>query len=70
VSATGASAFAQEKVRFPSADPDLTKSAATVRVRNNIATTASGTATIGTEPAARADALERAPAFFARYLRP
>jgi hypothetical protein len=37
---------------------------------NNIATTASGTATIGTEPAARADALERAPAFFARYLRP
>lgn len=41
-----------------------------LRVLHNVATTASGTATMGTDPAARADAIERAPAFFARHLKP
>lgn len=41
-----------------------------LRVLRNIATTASGTATTGTDPQARADAIERAPAFFARHLKP
>lgn len=49
---------------------DFDAPSAKLRVRKNIATTASGTATTGTEPAARADAIERTPAFFARYLRP
>jgi dienelactone hydrolase len=38
------------------------------RVLRNIATTPSGTATIGTDRAARADALTRVPAFFAEHL--
>jgi dienelactone hydrolase len=55
---------------YPHAYHDFDAPNMKLRVRNNIATTASGTATIGTEPAARADALERAPAFLARHLRP
>jgi hypothetical protein len=39
-------------------------------VLKNIATTESGSATIGTDPQARHDAIERAPAFFAKYLPP
>jgi dienelactone hydrolase len=37
-------------------------------VRRDVALTASGTATVGTDPAARADAIERVPAFLARNL--
>ena len=55
---------------YPDAYHDFDAPNTKLRVRRNIATTESGTATIGTDPAARADALERAPAFFARYLQP
>lgn len=39
-----------------------------LRVRRNVATTASGTATIGTDERARADALQRVPDFIARHI--
>jgi dienelactone hydrolase len=55
---------------YPGAYHDFDAPNARVRVRHNVATTASGTATLGTDPAARADAIERAPAFLARYLKP
>lgn len=41
-----------------------------LRVRQNIASTKSGTATIGTDPAARADAIQRVPAYLAARLAP
>jgi dienelactone hydrolase len=55
---------------YPGAYHDFDAPNMPLRVRHNVATTSSGTATLGTDPAARADALERAPAFLARYLRP
>ena len=55
---------------YPGAYHDFDAPNSAIRVRRNIATTASGTATIGTNPAARADAMERAPAFLGRYLKP
>jgi dienelactone hydrolase len=50
---------------YPGAYHDFDSPNSPLRVRRNVATTTSGTATIGTDPAARADALERAPAFLA-----
>ena len=41
-----------------------------IRIRRNIATTRSGTATVGTHPTARADALEQVALFLAEHLRP
>jgi hypothetical protein len=41
-----------------------------VRVRHNIAGTRSGTATVGTDPTARADAIQRVPAYLAARLGP
>lgn len=41
-----------------------------LRVRRNIASTKSGTATIGTDPAARTDAIQRVPAYPAARLAP
>jgi dienelactone hydrolase len=55
---------------YPGAYHDFDAPNVPLRVRQNVATTASGTATVGTDPAGRADAIERAPAFLARYLRP
>jgi dienelactone hydrolase len=55
---------------YPGAYHDFDAPNSPIRVRRNVATTASGTATIGTDPAGRADALDRAPAFLARYLKP
>jgi dienelactone hydrolase len=55
---------------YPHAYHDFDAPNTKLRVRRNIATTESGTASVGTDPAGRADALERVPAFFARYLRP
>ena len=55
---------------YPGAYHDFDAPSSPVRVRRNVATTASGTATIGTDPAGREDAIARAPAFLARYLKP
>lgn len=55
---------------YPGAYHDFDAPNVPLRVRRNVGTTASGTATVGTDPAARVDAIERAPAFLARYLRP
>jgi dienelactone hydrolase len=41
-----------------------------LRQRGNVASTGSGRVTLGTDPAARADALARVPAFLARVLPP
>ncbi len=41
-----------------------------LRVRQNVAGTRSGTATIGTDPVARADAIQRVPAYLAARLAP
>jgi dienelactone hydrolase len=54
---------------YPGAYHDFDAPNTPLRVRHNVATTASGTATVGTDPAGRTDAIERAPAFLARYLR-
>jgi dienelactone hydrolase len=59
-----------ELVVYPGANHDFDAPDLKVRVLRDIATTASGTATIGTEPAARADAMKRVPEFFARHLAP
>lgn len=55
---------------YPGAHHDFDAPNAPLRVRRNVATTASGTATVGTDPAARADAIERAPDFLARHMKP
>jgi dienelactone hydrolase len=55
---------------YPHAYHDFDAPNAKLRVLKNIATTESGSATIGTDPQARHDAIERAPAFFAKYLPP
>lgn len=59
-----------ELVVYPGAYHDFDAPGQKLRVLKNIATTTSGTATTGTDPAARADALKRVPEFFARYLHP
>jgi dienelactone hydrolase len=55
---------------YPHAHHDFDAPNAKLRMLRNIATTANGSATIGTDPQARRDVIERAPAFFARYLMP
>jgi dienelactone hydrolase len=57
-----------EVVTYPGAYHDFDAPSTPVRVRTNVATTASGRATVGTDPAARADAITRVPAFLARHL--
>lgn len=57
-----------ELIVYPGANHDFDAPDLKVRVLGDIATTDSGTATIGTEPAAREDALRRVPEFFARHL--
>ena len=58
-----------EIVVYPNAFHDFDAPDSPVRVRTGIATTESGTATIGTNPEAREDSIKRAPAFFAKHLR-
>jgi dienelactone hydrolase len=55
---------------YPGAYHDFDHPDLPARVRANVAGTRSGTATLGTDPAARADALARVPAFLARTLPP
>jgi dienelactone hydrolase len=55
---------------YPGANHDFDHPDLPTRVRANVAGTRSGTATLGTDPAARADALTRIPAFLARTLPP
>lgn len=58
-----------ELVLYPDAVHGFDAPNSRMRVRGNVATTASGTAMIGTDPQARADAITRAPAFFAKHLK-
>jgi dienelactone hydrolase len=57
-------------VVYPGAYHDFDAPGMKLHMMKNVATTQSGTATLGTDPAGRADALARVPAFFARYLAP
>lgn len=57
-----------ELVAYPDAFHGFDTPNSPVRVRQNIATTPTGTATVGTDPQARADAITRVPEYFARYL--
>ena len=59
---------AVEFTLYPGAYHDFDHPDLPARVRGNVAGTRSGTATLGTDPAARADALVRVPAFLARTL--
>jgi len=52
---------------YPGAYHDFDAPDTKIRVRKDVGTTATGTATIGTDPAARADALSRVPDFLARF---
>jgi dienelactone hydrolase len=58
-----------ETVVYPGAYHDFDAPNAKVRVRSDVATTRTGTATVGTDPAARQDALRRVPTFLAAKLR-
>jgi dienelactone hydrolase len=55
---------------YPGAHHDFDAPDAPLRVRTGVGTTASGTATLGTDPAGRADALRRVPEFLATSLAP
>jgi dienelactone hydrolase len=66
VKALGATA---DIVVYPSAYHDFDAPRTRLRVRTGLATPEDGTATVGTNPEARADALIRVPAFFARCLK-
>lgn len=57
-----------ELVVYPDAHHDFDAPDVALRVRTRIATTASGTATVGTHPASRADSLRRVPDFLAARL--
>jgi dienelactone hydrolase len=57
-------------VVYPGAYHDFDAPGMKLHMMKNVATTQSGTATLGTDPAGRADALTRVPAFFARHLAP
>jgi dienelactone hydrolase len=59
-----------EIVTYPGAFHYFDAPDVSLRVRQNIAGTKSGTATIGTDPAARADAIRRVPEYLARHLAP
>jgi dienelactone hydrolase len=52
---------------YPGAYHDFDTPDMKVRVRKGVGTTPSGTATIGTDPAAREDALARVPEFLSRF---
>jgi dienelactone hydrolase len=55
---------------YPGAHHDFDAPDARLQVRTGVGTTASGTATLGTDPAGRADALRRVPEFLAARLVP
>ncbi|MBM3503680.1 MAG: dienelactone hydrolase family protein [Alphaproteobacteria bacterium] len=57
-----------ETVVYPDAHHDFDAPNTPVRVRRDVATTRSGTATVGTNPAARADAITRVPRFLLERL--
>ncbi len=57
-----------ELTLYPGAYHDFDHPGLPLRERRNVASTRSGTAMIGTDPAARADALARVPAFLAGNL--
>jgi dienelactone hydrolase len=57
-----------ELVTYPNAFHGFDTPNSPVRVRKDIATTPTGTATVGTDPQARADAITRVPEYFARHL--
>jgi dienelactone hydrolase len=59
-----------EIVAYPGAFHGFDAPDMAVRVRHNIAGTRSGTATVGTDPTARADAIQRVPAYLAARLGP
>src|SRR5207237_770912 len=61
--AARAQGAAVEFTLYPGANHDFDYPDLPLRVRANVAGTRSGTATLGTDPAARADALARVPAF-------
>jgi len=62
----GASATIELKI-YDGAFHDFDAPDMALHVRRNVATTSSGTATLGTDEKARADAIQRVPAFVARY---
>ncbi len=66
--AAGAGAAIELKI-YEGAFHDFDAPDMALHVRRNVATTASGTATLGTDEAARGDAIQRVPAFIARYIR-
>ena len=55
---------------YPGAHHDFDAPDLPLRVRGGVGSTASGTATTGTDPAARADVLARVPAFLVAYAPP
>jgi dienelactone hydrolase len=57
-----------ELVTYPNAFHGFDAPNSTLHVRRDIATSATGTATVGTNPEARADAIKRVPDYFARHL--
>jgi dienelactone hydrolase len=57
-----------ELVTYPNAFHGFDTPNSAVRVRKDVATTPTGTATVGTDPKARADAITRVPEYFARHL--
>ena len=61
---------AVEVVTYPGAFHYFDAPDVPLRVRQNIASTKSGTATIGTDPVARADTIQRVPAYLAARLAP
>ena len=61
---------AVEIVTYPAAFHYFDAPDVPLRVRQNIASTKSGTATIGTDPVARADTIQRVPAYLAARLAP
>lgn len=59
-----------EIVTYPGAFHSFDAPGTPRRVRGNVGSTRSGTATIGTDAAGRADAIQRVPAYLARHLAP
>jgi dienelactone hydrolase len=57
-----------EIVTYPNAFHGFDTPNSPVRTRRDIPTTPTRTATVGTDPVARADAIARVPEYFARYL--
>jgi dienelactone hydrolase len=57
-----------EYVVYPDAHHDFDAPDISLRQRSGLAFAENGTATVGTDPAARADVIERVPGFFQRHL--